>query len=224
VARDNFTEETKRKLGERVNLFCSNPECRVVTKGPHESPGKATSIGEACHIHAASPDGPRFDPSQNEDERCGIDNGIWLCSNCSAKVDADPNAFPADRLREWKRETEQWVRRTVGKAPAVKDEREANVDRLRTIPVGTALRLAYQPLGRDHVNDQFRIRHEGVDVDSNVFKFVTMSGGSAHGRTDAMPLVDVQAVWKVDETWVVRASGYLDHTPLAGHLYKSRMI
>jgi hypothetical protein len=83
MARDDFSEETKRRLGERVNLICSNPECRVQTKGPHTDDSKAASVGKACHIHAASSGGPRYDENQTPEERSSIQNGVWLCSNCA---------------------------------------------------------------------------------------------------------------------------------------------
>ena len=53
--RDDFNADTIRKLGERVGLHCS--KCRVATKGPHTNDAKATSIGIAAHIHAASSEG-----------------------------------------------------------------------------------------------------------------------------------------------------------------------
>lgn len=34
MARDNFTEATKKLLAERVGYICSNPFCRRVTVGP----------------------------------------------------------------------------------------------------------------------------------------------------------------------------------------------
>ncbi len=104
--RHDFTQETIRKLGERVGLLCSNPDCRAATKGPHTASEKAASVGKACHIHAAAPGGPRYDSSQTEEERRSIDNGIWLCSNCGTLVDNDAPRFPPDRLREWRAKAE----------------------------------------------------------------------------------------------------------------------
>ena len=52
--RDDFTQQTKDKLCERVGGKCSNPNCRKETKGPHSDPRKSVSIGVAAHITAAS--------------------------------------------------------------------------------------------------------------------------------------------------------------------------
>jgi hypothetical protein len=57
-SRDNFSQDTIRKLGERVNLMCSNPKCGACTKGPHSQEDKSISVGVACHIHAAAEGGP----------------------------------------------------------------------------------------------------------------------------------------------------------------------
>lgn len=37
-----------------------NPDCRVVTVGPHTDPTKRVNVGQACHIEAASEGGPRY--------------------------------------------------------------------------------------------------------------------------------------------------------------------
>jgi hypothetical protein len=79
------------------------------------------SVGVACHIRAAAPGGPRYDPSQTTEQRSSIDNGIWLCPTCGALVDKDEVRFPAALLREWRQAAEQEARLRVGKpsgAPA----------------------------------------------------------------------------------------------------------
>ena len=67
---------------------------------------KATLVGEAAHICAASPGGPRYDPSMSDEERRSHDNGIWLCANCATEIDKDPARFPVSLLRRWKEEAE----------------------------------------------------------------------------------------------------------------------
>ncbi len=221
MARDDFSDDTKRKLGDRVNQLCSNPACGAGTKGPHTSPSKASSVGKACHIHAAAPGGPRYDLSQTTDERSSIDNAIWLCAICADKIDADPDRYSAHTLREWKLDAELKAHRAQGK-PAVPRADPSTVDRLAAILIGTEARLVYALEGSGHVFDKFVIRVEGVDRVANVFRFTSLSGGSAHGKVDSMPLGDAEDAWDDNGTWRIRTSGYLEHTPLAGHRYKSR--
>jgi hypothetical protein len=61
-----------------------------------------TIIGEVCHISAASPNGPRYDPQQSPAERHGFDNLILLCANHHLVIDDDPEAYTVERLRKMK--------------------------------------------------------------------------------------------------------------------------
>lgn len=112
--RDDFAEATKRVLAERAAYLCSNPMCRSLTVGPHSSPGKSLKMGIAAHICAAAPDGPRYDPNQTQEERKSIENGIWLCHNCSDLVDKDEQRYPKELLTEWKQQHEIFVRQDGG--------------------------------------------------------------------------------------------------------------
>ena len=115
-ARDEFSETVKRDLCDRVQGLCSKPDCRAPTKGPRADSSKAKSIGRACHIHAAAEGGPRYKPEQSSDERASFDNGIWLCANHAAEVDADDSRFTADELRRWKREAEAYADASIGRS------------------------------------------------------------------------------------------------------------
>ena len=104
--RDDFPEKIKSLLRDRVGGFCSNPNCRITTIGPNDNPNKKTSIGQAAHITAASPNGPRYNDSLSKDERGSYDNGIWLCNNCAKCIDADPERYTVALLRKWKADAE----------------------------------------------------------------------------------------------------------------------
>ena len=115
--RDDFSQKTKAALASRAGYRCSLPNCRAQTIGPDRTPDGSLSIGVACHIHAASPNGPRYDPGQSPEERASIDNGIWCCATCSRIVDGDESAFTAEELRRVRAEHETWARGTLGKSP-----------------------------------------------------------------------------------------------------------
>lgn len=108
--RDNFTMKAKDALARRAGMRCSNPECRKPTSGPHKTQEKAVNIGVACHIAAASPGGPRYKNTITNEARKSIDNGIWLCQNCSKLIDSDEHHFTAEVLLEWKRIAEESAR------------------------------------------------------------------------------------------------------------------
>ena len=67
---------------------------------------KTLSICVAAHISAASVGGPRYSEALTKEERADIENGIWLCQNCSTLIDKDENKFTLRFLKEWKSNAE----------------------------------------------------------------------------------------------------------------------
>ena len=61
---------------------------------------------QICHIEAASPDGPRYNPNQTDDERSGYDNLILLCHKCHDMIDNNPETYTVELLKKWKKEHE----------------------------------------------------------------------------------------------------------------------
>ena len=113
--RDDFSQAVNRIIAERVGYRCSNPGCRALTSGPQNDVTKFLNVGVAAHITAASPGGPRYDPTLSQETRKHPDNGIWLCQNCAKLVDNDPSRFPVSNLYEWKRHAEAEALALIGK-------------------------------------------------------------------------------------------------------------
>lgn len=107
--RDNFSEKIKRQLRDSVANCCSNPDCRKSTTAPN------VNIGEAAHIKAASPNGPRYDATQTKEERSSIENAIWLCNTCAKIIDSDVENYPVEKLNEWKRNAELRAKNNLAK-------------------------------------------------------------------------------------------------------------
>lgn len=105
--RDDFKKVTIEVLSKRVGYLCSNPDCRKLTVGANEVPEKATSIGIAAHITAASNGGPRYDENLSTEQRTHIDNAIWLCSNCATLIDKDEKKYTIEILANWKKTAEE---------------------------------------------------------------------------------------------------------------------
>lgn len=104
----DFKARTKSILAKRSGYRCNNPECRRMTVGAHSDPNKFVSLGQACHIEAASPGGPRYNPTLSTEERQKVSNGIWLCYSCAKLIDSDPDRFTVDVLNGWKTFAEDW--------------------------------------------------------------------------------------------------------------------
>lgn len=101
--RDNFSSKTKKVLAERSAWRCGFPGCTASTIGPSEADeAKSITLGEAAHITAAAPKGPRYDDRLSEDERSDGANGIWMCRPHAKLVDADEDMYSAETLRLWK--------------------------------------------------------------------------------------------------------------------------
>jgi hypothetical protein len=108
--RDEFSRETKEIAAKRVGLRCSNPNCRRPTSGPQARSRKTVNIGVVAHITAAAPGGPRYDERATQEERCSIDNALWVCQNCAKLIDNDPARYTADLLRRWRHLSEEAAR------------------------------------------------------------------------------------------------------------------
>jgi ribosomal protein L37AE/L43A len=107
--RDDFPLDVKRTLAARAGHRCS--VCSKATSGPGTDQNLALSDGVAAHITAASFRGPRFDPSLTPEQRRSIDNGIWVCTQCGRKIDADTPPFSVEVLRGHKRIREEVAER-----------------------------------------------------------------------------------------------------------------
>lgn len=105
--RDDFSQNTRDLLANRVGWKCSNPKCRRITRGAGENKEKFVNIGVAAHISAATNGGPRFDKDMTSEERKSYNNGIWLCQNCAKLIDSDIEKYSVKLLNDWKAEAEQ---------------------------------------------------------------------------------------------------------------------
>lgn len=107
--RDNFKQKTIELIAKRAGFRCCCPDCRRLTAWPSQSSDKAFNDGEAAHICAASPGGPRYDASMTTEERTSADNGIWLCRKHAKMIDTDPETYTVEVLKAWKASGEQFA-------------------------------------------------------------------------------------------------------------------
>lgn len=101
--RDDFSPKTKQVLSDRVGGKCSYPGCGQVTTGPNlQDSTKKINTGVAAHITAAAKGGPRFDENLTSEQRCSIENGIWMCEYHARLIDADFSTYTTEQLKLWK--------------------------------------------------------------------------------------------------------------------------
>lgn len=113
--RDEFPLHVRRALAERAGFRCSFQPCGALTIGPsEESAESSSSVGIACHITAAAPGGRRYDASKTPEERCSIENGIWMCATHAKLIDTDEVTFPVNLLMKWRMEAEAVAKSRIG--------------------------------------------------------------------------------------------------------------
>jgi hypothetical protein len=91
------TERDIKKLFALSLNQCAFPNCIASIVGL-----KDEMIGEICHIKARSPEGPRYDANQTDEERHGFDNLILLCRNHHKMVDDSPKKYTVSWLTDLK--------------------------------------------------------------------------------------------------------------------------
>lgn len=116
--RHNFQPIIIDAVAKRASYICSNPECRVLTLCPCDTVlEKYIYVGEAAHITAAAPRGPRYDESLTVEQRSSIENAIFLCAVCAQMIDKNNGIdFTTELLKGWKLEHEAWVRSNLNKS------------------------------------------------------------------------------------------------------------
>ena len=111
--RDEFTPKTKLQIAKRTGWLCSDPECGRPTVGATSDGDGEIMLGEASHICAAAPGGPRYDAGMSEAERRSAKNGIWMCKLHGKSVDSVDPKFTVELLRRWKTQAEERSHRSV---------------------------------------------------------------------------------------------------------------
>ena len=100
VKEQRPTPRTYQLLYAKSGNRCAYPGC------PMPISDGQTLFGEAAHIKAENPSGPRYDANQTSEERRHFDNLILLCGVHHKCVDADAIAFSVEHLQKMKREHE----------------------------------------------------------------------------------------------------------------------
>jgi len=130
--RDEFTPATKKLIERQARGHCSNPMCRRLTGAPASDGSSEINIGQASHICAAAPGGPRYDASMTSEQRRHADNGIWLCDVHGRAVDSKDSKFTVEELHGWKKKTSEDAWRSVmHNVPFETGTRQPTTDQLR---------------------------------------------------------------------------------------------
>ena len=105
----NYSPQTLKILFGMSRNQCAHPNCINTLIEPNTENSDACVIAHICHIHAISPDGPRFNPNLVQKELNSNDNLILLCRNHHAVVDGQPETYTAEMLKKWKQSHESKI-------------------------------------------------------------------------------------------------------------------
>lgn len=100
-----LSDRDRKLLWGRSGSLCAICSVPLIVAGSKES--RAAIIGEEAHIVGRSPAGPRGDAADRD--RWSYENFILLCPSDHSTVDAQPEIYPAKRLRQIKQDHETWV-------------------------------------------------------------------------------------------------------------------
>lgn len=105
----DITLKAQKILWGRAANRCSFSDCRIELTIETDGDSDPNSIGENCHIHSRSPNGPRGNGGLSDSELASYSNLILLCRNHHKIIDGDPDSYPVLKLRNIKSEHENWV-------------------------------------------------------------------------------------------------------------------
>lgn len=105
--------KTHKLLWGKSGSICAFPDCKrelVIDETETDDP---SLIGEEAHIVARKPDGPRGESDLTPEERDYYNNLILLCSIHHKQVDDQNKEFTVEKLNDFKRQHESWVRKNL---------------------------------------------------------------------------------------------------------------
>lgn len=95
------TPATVRELYAHA-FSCAYPDCNEWLYRPDPGSAKPILNSRVAHIHARSPEGPRWLPGMTPEENRSAENLLLLCIPHSYEIDEHAARFPAKTLQEWR--------------------------------------------------------------------------------------------------------------------------
>lgn len=111
MSRAEFPQPVKRDLAALAGYHCVR--CHRRTHLYSVEHGRHLHVGNAAHISAAAPGGPRYEEALTPEQRKAHENGAWLCAWCARLVDVFEREFPPELLREMQASAERRIRGEV---------------------------------------------------------------------------------------------------------------
>lgn len=159
----SINTKVKRKLLAASGGFCGNPNCHKNLFDFFES-GEITNIEELAHIIGQKEDGPRGDDELPLTQRDEFDNIILLCPTCHTTIDKNPQLFPKETIRKWKREHQERIE-NLFITPKFDSREDARKYVLPLLAENKAIFEAFGPFSENAAKD-----HMATELEWNVIK------------------------------------------------------
>ncbi|WP_209121170.1 hypothetical protein [Alkalihalobacillus sp. BA299] len=105
--------KTRKMLWGKAANRCAFSTCRRELVMDETETDDPSIIGEECHIVAREDDGPRGDADFPKEQRDLYGNLLLLCNIHHKVIDDQEKAYSVDKLKEIKKEHEEWVRNSL---------------------------------------------------------------------------------------------------------------
>lgn len=148
----SISDKVKRKLIAASGGYCYNPSCHRCLFDVSDK-GDITNIEEFAHIIGQKEKGPRGEDELPLCERDEFENIILLCPTCHTVIDKNPNLYPKETLREWKREHENSIKYQF-LSPKFKTREEVRQYLFPIIAENKAIFDQFGPYSDNALNDQ----------------------------------------------------------------------
>ncbi len=105
--------KTHKMLWGRSGNMCAYPDCKKELVMDETETDDPSVIGEEAHIVARKKDGPRGESDLDIEQRDKYDNLILLCSVHHKIIDDQPKHYTVEKLKEFKKTHEEWIKSTL---------------------------------------------------------------------------------------------------------------
>ena len=106
----DYSKQTLKILFALSGNQCAHPKCTNNVIEPATDNSGPAVIAQICHIYALNVDGPRGKTGLTNKELNSPENLILLCPNHHTVVDKQFESYPAEKLKQWKRDHEVKVK------------------------------------------------------------------------------------------------------------------
>ena len=151
-----ISDKVKRKLLAASGGFCGNPNCHRNLFDFFET-GEVKNIEELAHIIGQKEDGPRGDDELPLTQRDEFDNIILLCPTCHTTIDKNPQLFPIETIRKWKREHQERIE-NLFITPKFDSREDARKYVLPLLAENKAIFEAFGPFSENAAKDHMSIQ------------------------------------------------------------------